>query len=262
MRSPCYPARLEQCIRCPRCCCADQTARESRRERPATRRLNSDQPRYVLILVLDSATNPIATADKTLSGGPGGSGINLARLHGHNLQSIIDSPLSPNDPESKMEKYFDIVAFDPRGVGFTSPSFACFANAQQRLLWQIASDADGLLGSSDVAFSRIWARKKALAEACDEVGDENISTRMNTPTVAMDMAAIVDALATWRGKKTGKSHRDLDKLQYWGFSYGTLLGETFASMYPHLVGRLVLDGVVDSDRHYAGKYVCHLSRVC
>ncbi|KAJ6006149.1 hypothetical protein N7451_004093 [Penicillium sp. IBT 35674x] len=184
-------------------------------------------------------------------GGPGGSGVNLVRLHGENLQTIIISPPSPNESESK---YFDIVAFDPRGVGFTTPSFTCFANAQQRLLWQIASSTDGLLGSSDVAFSRIWARKKALAEACDEVGDERISTRMNTAIVAMDMAAIAEALAIWRRERTGKSHRDWNKLQYWGFSYGTVLGETFASMYPHLVGRLVLDGVVDSDLHYAGTW--------
>ncbi|KAJ5546570.1 hypothetical protein N7494_004155 [Penicillium frequentans] len=184
-------------------------------------------------------------------GGPGGSGVNLVRLHGDNLQTIIDSPLSSNDSESK---YFDIVAFDPRGVGFTTPSFTCFANSQQRLLWQIASNTDGLLGSSDVAFSRIWARKQALAEACNEVGDERISIRMNTAIVAMDMAAVVEALATWRREKTGKSHSDWNKSQYWGFSYGTVLGETFASMYPHLVSRLVLDGVVDSDRHYAGTW--------
>lgn len=120
-----------------------------------------------------------------------------------------------------------------------------------------------------MAFSRMWARKKALAEACYvQAGDEGISARMNTPIVAMDMAAIVEALARWRGEWTQFSHPiqepqnpmeqsdlGLHKLQYWGFSYGTLLGETFASMYPHLVGRLVLDGVVDSDRHYAGKCI-------
>lgn len=203
---------------------------------------------------VNSEKTSTAISNTSSPGGPGGSGVNLARLHGQNLQTIIDSPVNSSSLESK---YFDIVAFDPRGVGYTTPSFTCFANAQQRLLWQIASDTDGLLGSSDVAFSRIWARKKALAEVCDEVGDEKIIGRMNTPIVAMDMAAIVEALATWRREKIGTSHRDLDKLQYWGFSYGTLLGETFASMYPHLVGRLVLDGVVDSDRHYAGKCVCH-----
>ncbi|KAJ5656089.1 hypothetical protein N7507_008039 [Penicillium longicatenatum] len=189
-----------------------------------------------------------------VSGGPGGSGVNLARLHGKNIQTIIDSPLSPDDPESKFEKYFDIVAFDPRGVGFTTPSFTCFVNSQQRLFWQIASATDGLPGSSNMAFSRTWARKKALAEVCDKVGDERISTRINTPVVAMDLAAIVKALAVWMEERTGNCHQESNKLQYWGFSYGTLLGETFASMYPQLVGRLVLDGVVDSDLHYAGTF--------
>jgi pimeloyl-ACP methyl ester carboxylesterase len=39
------------------------------------------------------------------------------------------------------------------------------------------------------------------------------------------------------------------KLVYWGFSYGTLLGATFASMFPDRVGRVILDGVVHAD-HY------------
>ncbi|KAJ5216331.1 uncharacterized protein N7498_002738 [Penicillium cinerascens] len=218
--------------------------------------------------VIYGSTCP-SSADTAFLGGPGGSGIKFARLHGNNLQTIVDSPFSPDDAEStRIEKYFDIIAFDPRGVGFTTPSFTCFANAQQRWLWQVASETDGLLGSSDVAFSRMWARKKALAETCySQVGDEGIGTRMNTPIIAMDMAAIVEALARWRGKWTQfsqpirepqnpieKPDLRLYKLQYWGFSYGTLLGETFASMYPHLVGRLVLDGIVDSDRHYAGTW--------
>ncbi|KAK0191622.1 hypothetical protein F5146DRAFT_1049599, partial [Armillaria mellea] len=41
------------------------------------------------------------------------------------------------------------------------------------------------------------------------------------------------------------------KLQYWGFSYGTVLGATFASLFPDKIERMVLDGVVDADNYYA-----------
>ncbi|KIM93355.1 hypothetical protein OIDMADRAFT_106925 [Oidiodendron maius Zn] len=198
-------------------------------------------------------------------GGPGGSGVNLALLHGRNIQRIVDSPISPDESLANGEKYFDIIGFDPRSVGFTTPSFTCFSDPQQRRSWQIASEADGLLGSSDAALGRMWARKHALAETCyAEMGDEAISFAMNTPVVAMDMVAIVDSLSRWRRQSIQTTHPirssqtwmkdDPDKLQYWGFSYGTLLGQTFASMYPHLVGRVVLDGVVDSDRHYSGTW--------
>lgn len=198
------------------------------------------------------------------SGGPGGSGIKLALLHGRNIQRIVDSPVSPDESLANGEKYFDIIGFDPRSVGFTTPSFTCFSNPHQRRSWQIASEVDGLLGSSDAALGHMWARKRALAETCyAQMGDEAISFAMNTPVVAMDMVTIVESLSRWRRQSIQTTHpirssqtlmkNDLDKLQYWGFSYGTLLGQTFASMYPHLVGRVVLDGVVDSDRHYSGK---------
>lgn len=204
-----------------------------------------------------------------LLGGPGGSGINLAKNQARHLQTIVDSPSTPDDTSNAeaTRKYFDIVSFDPRGTGFTTPSFICFPDAAQRMNWNIASDAEGLLGSSSVAFKLMWARKHALADACyarmsiDKDGENALGVHMNTPVVAMDMKAIVEALSRSReeslirDREYTKSSQieSVNKIQYWGFSYGTLLGTTFAAMYPGFVGRMVLDGVVDADRHYAGK---------
>ncbi|TGO38659.1 hypothetical protein BHYA_0070g00300 [Botrytis hyacinthi] len=202
--------------------------------------------------------------------GPGGSGINLARNQARHLQTIVDFPSTPDDSSNAeaTNKYFDIVSFDPRGTGFTTPSFICFPDAAQRMNWNIASDAEGLLGSSSVAFKLMWARKHALADACyarmsvDENGEDALGAHMNTPVVAMDMKAIVEALSSSReeslirDREYTKSSQigSANKIQYWGFSYGTLLGTTFAAMYPGFVGRMVLDGVVDADRHYAGTW--------
>ena len=49
-----------------------------------------------------------------------------------------------------------------------------------------------------------------------------------------------------------------EKIQYWGMSYGTVLGATFAAMHPDRVGRIILDGVVDPADHYSGRWLTQL----
>lgn len=53
---------------------------------------------------------------------------------------------------------------------------------------------------------------------------------VSTASVARDMLHIIEKLGE-------------EKLKYWGFSYGTFLGVTFASLWPQKVGRMVLDGI-------------------
>lgn len=64
---------------------------------------------------------------------------------------------------------------------------------------------------------------------------------MSTAVVARDMVSIVDAFAaTERGKRAKYS----SLVNYWGISYGSYIGETFASLYPDRVGRVALDGMI------------------
>lgn len=84
-------------------------------------------------------------------------------------------------------------------------------------------------------------------------GELDAGPHMSTATTARDMLSIVDAFAaTEDGKRAAKPS---NLLNYYGVSYGTFLGQTFASMFPERVGSVVLDGVVDPE-----DYLTSLSR--
>jgi len=108
-----------------------------------------------------------------------------------------------------------------------------------------------------------------------EEGEEVMMAHLNTPLVARDMATIVERHGEWRalqGQKAQQIHdqchgydetREIEKrtqwhqgqeqLLYWGRSYGTVLGTTFAALFPERVSRAVLDGVVNMDTYYENR---------
>lgn len=247
---------------------------------------SADHPKVHLALVMLPGQNrtrdPAAFSESPLlinPGGPGGSGTAFVLGAGRMLQTIIGD-------------HHDIIGFDPRGIGATTPPTNCFAAAGDpqgldganvglinRLSWLVAGHDVGLVNSSDVALSKVDVRARALARLCKKVddfeGENSIFRYVNTANVARDMLSIVEAWDEWRsapkcehGRSQEKPPVDVPpaqheapdgepvrslstkgKLVYWGFSYGTLLGATFAAMFPDKVGRVILDGVVDAD-HY------------
>ncbi|KAJ7440151.1 TAP-like protein-domain-containing protein [Mycena latifolia] len=153
-------------------------------------------------------------------GGPGGSGVAFVALAGSSLAQFVG-------PE------FDIIGFDPRGVAHSTPHVSLFDTGMERAMWHDMLVRE--LNTSD-GVAHAWARAQINGHlAAERAGD--YLAHINTDNTARDMLRIVEA-------------HGMEKLQYWGFSYGTVLGAVFASMFPDKVGRIVIDGVLDADNYF------------
>jgi pimeloyl-ACP methyl ester carboxylesterase len=122
---------------------------------------------------------------------------------------------------------WNILGFDPRGVGRSS-AVECLSNFEYDEFLYGVSGFD--IGSEqDLAASR--AATAAFAEKCLEQTGALLEF-VDTVSAARDM----DVLRA----VTGES-----KLNYLGYSYGSFLGTTYATLFPDRVGRFVLDGAID-----------------
>lgn len=221
---------------------------------------------------------------KPYLGGPGESGIQEGLLSGRFIQTIIDSPsfstVSDGRGKKSDEKFFDVIGFDPRGVNNTTPRLLCFPDAFNQQVWKRLSLDYGLLWDSESSLGLEWARAFALGGSCSQERNEKDMIRyVNTAQVVEDMVAIVERHGEWRQNQAQKIVKDTqgttalqnhdiltrtawkqgqEKLQYWGVSYGTALGQTFAAMHPDRVGRVVIDGVLDPTDYYSGSWLKNL----
>ncbi|KAH7099404.1 alpha/beta-hydrolase [Auriculariales sp. MPI-PUGE-AT-0066] len=160
-------------------------------------------------------------------GGPGGSGVADVLRDGHAYSRMIGDD-------------FDHVAFDPRGVGFTTPSLQLFRTTAEAKIFALARPTT--LNDSADSLARTWAWSKMMGKLVEERKEVNwVAQHMSTAIVARDMLAITRAFGR-------------EKLQYWGFSYGSVLGATYATMFPDKVERIIIDGVVDGENYYAGAW--------
>lgn len=144
-------------------------------------------------------------------GGPGGSGVDYAKF-------------ATNVFSAGVTARYDVVGFDPRGVGRSAP-IRCLDNRQTDM-WLSMDDTPDT--SAEVA--KLVAFDKMFARAC-ESNTGAVLAHVSTVEAAADM----DLLRAALGEK---------QLTYFGASYGTLLGATYAQEFPDRVGRFVLDGAV------------------
>lgn len=200
-------------------------------------------------------------------GGPGGPGALFALLIAKSLQVVVDAASNP-ELAGEDAQFFDIIGFDPRGIGETEPAARCMSDPAASWSWRLRETEEGILGSSDAVLGRLWSMTHAFGSSCKKALDAekgpNIKQYMTTAFVARDMLEIIEKHAEYVAQKAARATHnngkrsdrrntghtstfEMAKLQYWGFSYGTFLGSTFASMFPDRVGRVVLDGVVNEE---------------
>ncbi|MEV5875289.1 alpha/beta hydrolase [Streptomyces sp. NPDC052101] len=140
-------------------------------------------------------------------GGPGGAGIPELAAEGREFMDLTNG--------------YDVVTFDPRGVGQSSP-VSC-GEATDEASQATADNAD--LSHPQTLLAQL---RKAAGECARHSGP--VLPYIGTVNASRDLDVIRQAL----GDK---------KLNYLGFSYGTRLGAVYAAQFPHKVGRFTLDGV-------------------
>ncbi|NKQ57402.1 alpha/beta hydrolase [Amycolatopsis sp. K13G38] len=151
-------------------------------------------------------------------GGPGGSGMEVA------------ARLGPTVANQAIGLRFDLVGFDPRGVGASQPRVRCLSDAE-RDADRENHRGDGTTPESSAA----WASyAKDFAAKCVQRTQYGADMLANVGT--RDVVKDLDVLRAALGDA---------KLSYLGYSYGTQLGYSYAEAYPRNVRALVLDGAID-----------------
>lgn len=150
-------------------------------------------------------------------GGPGGSGVEYAAAGSRQFGSVLSDR-------------YDIVGFDPRGVGKSTP-LDCATTAQLDAM--LAFDPTPETAAERSRLDQLLAQ---VGNGCLERSGD-IARHISTQEAARDMDVLRAAL--------GEA-----KLDYLGASYGTFLGATYAETFPKNVGRFVLDGAVDPSLSY------------
>lgn len=166
-----------------------------------------DGPTLDVALARYRATGPSRGSVVLNFGGPGGPGILQLAAAGDDFMGLTEG--------------YDVVTFDPRGVGTTSP-VTCGGSTARALE---AADSGARAADPRAALEEL----RGAADACARRSGPLLS-RIGTVDAARDLDVMRQALGDAR-------------LNYLGFSYGTRLGAVYAARFPRRVGRFALDGV-------------------
>lgn len=149
-------------------------------------------------------------------GGPGGSGVSFVR---DSLDFAVDK---------QVQSAYDVIGFDPRGVGSSTP-ITCLTDSKRMDEWVF-----GL--NPNERFSAAW-----LASRQADAAEFSATCAAKTG----ELIAHVDTVSAARDLDMLRAAVGDNVFNYLGYSYGTLLGATYADQFPTRVGRMVLDGALD-----------------
>jgi pimeloyl-ACP methyl ester carboxylesterase len=177
-----------------------------------------------LTLVRHAATGTKYGSLLVNPGGPGGSGVGF-------VASGVTNAVTP-----AVAKHYDVIGFDPRGVGYSSAVKCDGAKELDRYLYTVLP---GTIGSPE------WI-------AADKLNASRFAKDCASDTGAL--LGHVDTVSAARDLELIRADLGEPRLNYLGYSYGTELGSVYAGLYPSHVGRFVLDGALDiwSDSGSAG----------
>ncbi len=174
----------------------------------------ADGPNATLALIRFPATGTKIGSLVINPGGPGESGVEAAA-------GLLDSL-----PRS-VRRQFDLVGFDPRGIGSSTPAVRCNTDAEND-----ADRADPQVDYSPAGVAHIEDTEKKFVQRCVDKMGKDFLANVGTVNVARDLDLLRGALGD-------------EKLTYLGYSYGTLIGSAYAEAFPTKVRAMILDGAVD-----------------
>ncbi|WP_286670874.1 alpha/beta hydrolase [Mycobacterium paraterrae] len=168
-----------------------------------------------LAVIKIPATGPRIGALLVNPGGPGASAVDMVASMGPDLAG------------SEVSRRFDLVGFDPRGVGHSTPGVHCQTDAEFD-----AYRRDPMVDYSPAGVAHIEQIYRDIAARCVARNGSAFLENVGTASAARDMDVVRQALGD-------------DQINYLGYSYGTELGTAYLERYGEHVRAMVLDGAVD-----------------
>ena len=168
-----------------------------------------------LAVIRIPATGPRIGALLINPGGPGASAVDTVAAMGSDLTG------------SEISRRFDLVGFDPRGVGHSTPALRCQTDAEFD-----AYRREPMVYYSPDGVAHIEQVYRQLAQRCVDRNGPAFLENVGTASVARDMDVVRQALGD-------------DQINYLGFSYGTELGTAYVERFGDHVRAMVLDGAID-----------------
>ncbi|HSS23698.1 MAG TPA: alpha/beta hydrolase [Mycobacterium sp.] len=168
-----------------------------------------------LAVIRIPATGPRIGALLMNPGGPGASAVDAV------------AALAAGLANSEISRRFDLVGFDPRGVGHSTPALRCQTDAEFDTYRR-----DPMVDYSPAGVAHIEQVYQQLAQRCVNRNGPAFLENVGTASAARDMDVVRQALGD-------------DQINYLGYSYGTRLGTAYVERFADHVRTMVLDGDID-----------------